>query len=225
MTPTELLRSTQRAVAPQEMLDMHGELKDLRKQQRIVDERNASDRETLASLENKQRMQQADVDRMRERDEIQQRIKYLEQSRPVWQYRDALKDFKLAKEKIKVVSAELKKLEQEVEPALRAVNAKQAYQAQIEQVVEERKQITAKAEKNTDNLDRKLKDLHDRGEGFVNEKQVETEAGKKSKTETLRLEGNITRLKKQMEEPPPDLDISAYNEKIVCFRYSIARAR
>lgn len=217
MTPIELLRSTQRAVAPQEMLDMHEELKKLRKEQKTVEERNASGRETLASLENKQRMQQADVERMRERNEIQKRIGYLEKSRPIWQYRDVLKDFKLAKEKGKIVGAELKDLEKEVEPALRAVNAKQAYQEQIEQVVKERKQLTAKAEKNSDNLDRKLKDLYDRGEGLAVEKQAENDGGRKSKGETVRLEGNISRLKKQMEEPPPDLDVSVFNEKSVCF--------
>ncbi|KAL8784967.1 MAG: hypothetical protein Q9195_008833 [Heterodermia aff. obscurata] len=213
MTPVELLRSTQRAVAPQEMLDMHEELKDLRKQQKIVEERNASGQETLASLENKQRMQQADVERMRERNDIQQRIKYLEKSRPIWHYRDALKDFQLAKEKGKIVTAELKNLQKEVEPALRAVNAKQAYQEQIGQVVEERKETTVKVEKKADNLDLKLKELHERSEGFVNERHAEIESGKKSKAETVRLEGNITRLKKQIDEPPPDLDVSAVNEK------------
>ena len=225
MTPIELLRSTQRAVAPQEMLDMHDQLKDLRKEQRKVEDRNASEQETLASLENKQRMQQADVDRMRERNVIQTRIGNLEKSRPIWEYRDAFKDFNLARENGKIVRRELKSLQKEVEPALRAVNAKEAYQAQIEQVVKERKQNTAKAEKNTDNLDRKLKDLHERGEGFLNERQAENDAGRKSKAETVRLEGNITRLKKQMEEPVPELDIPTFNERIVCILYPILRAR
>ena len=225
MTPIELLRSTQRAVAPQEMLDMHDGLKELRKTQKKVEEKNASCQETLASLENKQRMQQADVDRMRERNEIQQRITYLEKSRPIWQYRDALAEFNLAREKRKAVAGELKDLEREAGPALRAVNAKQAYEEAIEQVVKERKQITAKAEKNTDNLDRKLRELHERGEVFMHERQAESEAGRKSKTEIARIEGNIMRLKKQIEEPPPDLDISTFNERIVCIGYSVARKR
>lgn len=225
MTPIELLRSTQRAVAPQEMLDMHEELKQLRKKQKVAEEDNAASQETLASLENKQRMQQADVDRMRERNEIQQRIRYLEKSRPIWLYREARNDFKSAKEKGKIVGAELKNLQKEVEPALRAVNAKQSYQEQIEKVVKERKHTTVMAEKNSDNLDRKLKELHDLSEGFMNEKQAENEAGKKSKAETVRLEGNIARLKKQMEEPTPELDISAFNERLVCIRYPVSRAR
>ena len=216
MTPVEMLRSTQRAVAPQEMLDMHEELKQLRKKQKVTEEDITASQETLASLENKQRMQQVDVDRMRERNEIQQRIRYLEKSRPIWLYREARNDFNTAKEKHKIVGAELKNLQKEVEPALRAADAKESYQEQTEKVVKERKHTTATAEKNSDNLDRKLKELSELREGFANERHAENEAGKKSKAEVVRIEGNITRLKKQMEEPAPELDVAAYNERLVC---------
>lgn len=224
MTPVELLRSTQRAVAPQEMLDMHDALKQLRKQQKIVEAENTSNQDTLSSLENRQRMQQADVDRMRERVEIQERIKNLEKSRPIWHYRDARAELQEAKEKSRTVAAELRNLEEEVGPALRAVNAKQAYQAQIEQVVKERKQAVSKAEKDADTIDRKLRELHDRTEEFRAQRNAENNGGRQSRSDVVRLEGNIARLKKQIEEPPPDLDISTYNERIVSIFYFVAQA-
>lgn len=220
MTPIELLRSTQRAVAPQEMLDMHDQLKELRREQKMVEAENTSNQDTLSSLENRQRMQQADVDRMRERNEIQERIRNLEKSRPIWQYRDVRKEMNAAKEKNKTAEAELKALKDEVEPALRAVNAKQAYQARIEQVVKERKQAATKAEKDADALDKKMRDLHERTIELDNERSAESNGGRQSRQEVARLEGNIARLKKQIEEPPPDLDISSYNEKIVGIPYS-----
>lgn len=219
MTPIELLRSTQRAVAPQEMLDMHDQLKELRREQKMVEAENASNQDTLSSLENRQRMQQADVDRMRERNEIQERIKFLEKSRPIWHYRDARKELNEAKEQNQIAEAELKALQDEVEPALRAVNAKQAYHARIEQVVKERKQAATKAEKDADVLDKKMKDLHERTVELDNERTAEGNGGRQSRQEAARLEGNIARLKKQIEEPPPDLDISSYNEKIVSTSY------
>lgn len=216
MTPVELLRSTQRAVAPQEMIDMHEELKELRKNQKTVEDGNTSNQETLSSLENRQRMQQADVERMRERNEVQQRIEFLEKSRPIWQYRDAKAAHKEAKEKRNDASQELAKLEAEVEPSLRAVNAKQAYLTQIEVAVKDRGQKIKQAERATDGLDQKLQDLHEEGKKFMTGIKGEADAARKKKQDIPRIELVIARLKKQLEEPPPDLDISSYNEQIVC---------
>ena len=215
MTPVELLWSTQRAVAPQEMLDMHDALKELRRQKKLVEAENTSNQDTLSNLENRQRLQQADVDRMRERHEIQEHVRKLEKSRPLWQYRDAQTAYKEASQNSKDAARELKTLQDEVEPLLRAVNAKEVYQTRIDNVVKERKMLAAKAEKDADTIDRKMKDLHDRGEELESERAAECENGRQSKKEAARLEGNVARLKKQLEEPPPDLDTAAYNEQIV----------
>lgn len=219
MTPVELLRSTQRAVAPQEMIDMHENLKELGKQQKIVEYENNSNQETLTNLEDRQRVQQADVERMRERNEIQQRIENLEKARPIWQYRDARTVHREAKAKKDEASKELADLKAEVEPSLRAVNAKQIYQGQIEKVVKERGQAVKQAERAADSIDQKLRELHERQNDLENEAKAEGEGGKKIKSDISRMEGNCARLKKQIDEPPPDLDISAYNEQIVGMAY------
>ena len=215
MTPVELLRSTQRAVAPQKMIDMHDSLKKLRHEQRLVEDENNSTQDTLANLESRQRMQQADVERMRERNEIQQRVEFLEKSRPIWQYRDARDAFQLAKTKKNEAKKELDELEAEVEPSLRAFNAKQVYQRQIEKVVKERNSAVKQVERVADGFDQKLQNLHERSKDIENEAKAEVDGARKKKQDVARSEGNITRLKKQMEEPPPELDISAYNEQIV----------
>ena len=215
MTPVELLRSTQRAVAPQEMMDMHDNLKELRKQQKMVEAEHSSNQETLTNLETRQRMQQADVERMRERNEIQQKIQFLERSRPIGQYKDARATHGEAKQLKEAAIKELNELEAEVEPSLRAVNAKQAYQNQIESAVKERSQIVKQAERTADAVDQKIKELHDRYKELNHEVDVETSGGKKSRSEIARLQGCIARLNKQMEEPPPELDVQSYNEQIV----------
>ena len=215
MTPVELLRSTLRAVAPQEMIDMHEGLKKLRKEQKMVEDEDTSTQETLANLEDRQRMQQADVERMRERNQIQRRIEFLEKSRPIWQYRDARTVHHEAKNKKEEANKELVELEAELEPNLHAVNAKQAYHRQIEVVVKERGQAVKQAERVADNIDQNLRSLHERNKDLENEGKAEIEGARKKKQDVVRLEGTIARLQKQMEEPPPEMDISSYNEQIV----------
>lgn len=215
MNPVELLHSTQRAVAPQEMLNMHDRLKEFRKIQKVIEAENDANRDTLSNLENRQRMQQADVDRMRERQEIQDRVNKLEKARPVWEYRAAQNVFKAEKEKAKAAANELKDLKEEVGPALRAVNAKQGYQTRIEQVVKERKLVVDKEVKDADVIERKLKDLHEREKEFKNEKNAESTGGRQSRSEVARFEGNISRLKRQMDDPPPELDVASHNEQMV----------
>ncbi|KAL8900546.1 MAG: hypothetical protein Q9207_005638 [Kuettlingeria erythrocarpa] len=213
MTPIELLRSTQRAVAPQEMLDMHDELKEHRQKQKAIQAKVQADQDTLVNLENRHRMQADDVQRMRERELTKQRVRYLEAARPIPKYKEA-KDMHVATKHSKRQAAnELADLKREVEPSLRAVNAKEEYQQQVEAVTNTRKRLVQEAEKTADGIDRKLKTLHDRKGEFEAEMEAEKHGGKENRKEVARLEQNVVRLKKQIEEEPPDLDISGYNER------------
>ena len=223
MTPIELLRSTQRAVAPQEMLDWHDELKDLRKKQRDVEIHKASDVDNLANLESRQRMQEADVARMREREEIKQRVKMLEASRPFARYRGARLKQQAAKQRRKDAASELKTLEDEIQPTLQAVNRKQAYRGQIETVMNERRAIVDRLGRKAHTYVQKMEGLQEKINDYENEKSAERAGGKQSKQESIRFEQNITRLKKQLEERPADIDVPAYNERIVSLGNTIYR--
>ena len=215
MTPVELLKSTQRAVASQEMIDMHDNLKELRQQQKEIQAREVSDQDTLGNLEGRQRMQEADVERMREREKIKEKVRFLEAAKPFARYRGARTKYLEAKAQKKEQTLALKKLEREVEPSLRAVNEKQQYQQQIEVVVRERRQAIDHADRVANTLDKRVGTLSDRGDELVKERDTEIEGGKKDKQNIARAELAISRLKKQMEEEPPALDISSCNEKIV----------
>ncbi|KAL8688902.1 MAG: hypothetical protein Q9218_005299, partial [Villophora microphyllina] len=214
MTPVELLRSTQRAVAPQEMLDMHDELKDHRQKQKSIQAKVEGDQDALQNLENRQRMQADDVQRMRDREVIKERVRLLEASRPFADYREAKAKHAEAKERRIAAVADLKKLEEDVEPSLTAVNAKQAYTQQVQLASRERKKGVQDAEANADKIDRKLKTLHDRKAELEGDVEAEKTAGKESRKEIARLDQNIVRLKKQIEEPPPDTDTTGFNERI-----------
>ena len=214
MTPVELLRSTQRAVASQEMIDMHEDLKELRREQKNLQAKNATDQEQLENLESRQRLQEADVERMREREAIEKQIKMLEISRPLAAYRAARNAHAEAKERKKVAQTELTRLEKEVEPSLRASKAKEQYRAQVAAVVTERKTAISKAERQADTIDKTFKDLQDRHNDLVAADAAEKNVGKKHRQDILRLEGVMTELKRQMEVEPPELDVQAYNRRI-----------
>ena len=214
MTPVELLRSTQRAVAPQDMIDMHEELKDLRRKQKDVQARLVADEDALANLEGRQRLQEADVERMRERQQVERHVEMLEAARPFAEYRSARQTFNDAKSKKAEAQQELTRLTQEVEPSLRAVNSKHRYKEQIRSVVDERKSSVGNAERHADSIDRKFQDLQDKNNDLVAQTEAERVSGKSKKLEVARREQNIARLKKSMEEQPSELDTQSYNERI-----------
>lgn len=214
MTPVELLRSTQRAVASQDMIDMHENLKDLRRKQKGIQANNTADQEQLDNLESRQRLQEADVERMRERELIETHVRMLEAARPFAAYRDAKTEYSEAKERKKVAQNELTKLEKEVEPSLRAVKAKERYKAQIAAVVTVRKTNISKAERQADSIDKIFKDLQDKHNDLVAADSAEKSGGKKHRQEIVRLEGTINQLKRQMDVEPSELDVQAYNRRI-----------
>ena len=214
MTPVELLRSTQRAVASQEMIDMHESLKELRRNQKDIQAKNAADQEQLDNLEGRQRLQEADVERMREREQIETHVKMLEAARPFAAYRSARSAHNERKEIRKAAQIELTRLTKEIEPSLRAVNAKEQYRAQIASVVTQRKTAISQVERHADAIDKKFKDLQDQHNELVAADSAEKSGGKKHRQEIIRLEASIGQLKRQMEVEPPELDVQAYNRRI-----------
>ncbi|KAL8659993.1 MAG: hypothetical protein Q9226_000156, partial [Calogaya cf. arnoldii] len=214
MTPVELLRSTQRAVAPQEMLDMHDELKEHRQKQRSIQAKAQADQDALDNLENRQRMQADDVQRMRDREVIKERVRLMEGLRPFLAYREAKKDFGKAKDRKQKAIKDLDDLKNEVEPSLRAVSAKEAYQKQIEAVTNARRKVVSDAEKTADNIDRKLQTLLGRKGELEAEADAEVKAGRETRNDIKRFQGFISTLKRRIDEEQPDLDVSGYNERI-----------
>ncbi|KAL8729130.1 MAG: hypothetical protein Q9166_004961 [cf. Caloplaca sp. 2 TL-2023] len=214
MTPVELLRSTQRAVAPQKMLDMHDELKEHRQKQKSIQAKAQADQDALDNLENRQRMQADDVQRMRDREVIKERVRLLEASRPFAAYRGARQRHAEAKERKKQAQKELDKLEKDVEPSLKAVNAKQTYQRQVEAVTNGRRKVVQDAEKTVDSIDRKLQSLLGRKAELDAEEEAEKNSGRDIRRDMPRLQQTIVSLKRRIDEEQPDLDISGYNEQI-----------
>jgi len=213
MNPVEMLASTQRAAAPAYMTEWHEELKKLRAEQKNGQREQKGMREQLAHLENRQNLQRVDVERIRERTEVLAKIETLEKLRPFAQFTVAKQKHDEIKKRKKTVTAELKKLTNEVAPALRAVNAKQSYKEKIEKVFKTRERLLERGEAELQTLEIKHNAAVDNIGDSDRKRNVEHKTEKDRKNEVVRIEGNISRIRSQMQQEPIDFDPAAYNER------------
>jgi structural maintenance of chromosomes protein 5 len=215
MTPVELLQSTQRAAAEPEMLQFHEDLKKLRAHQKELLNNSKGDREVLQNLESRQDMQRDDVERLKQRDEIKQKVAWMEKCRPIPKYQDAKGRAKVAKERRLVLTTELKALKAELAPALRCVNERQNYEIQVRKALQHGREISEKADRTTENLMKKVTDLEQRLKDFDGMSDAERRSIKTKKEDKNRLRGIIGRIKKQMEDELEPFDPKAANDKMV----------
>jgi chromosome segregation ATPase len=215
LTPVELLNSTQRAAAGPEMIEWHESLKKLRAEQKKLQLDNLSDKDLLANLENRQEMQRVDVERMRQRAQIKRKIEMLEQLRPVIQYREARNELKQKKIKERKLRKELEDLETELEPALRAVNAKQRYCSQLDEVVKHKKRCFEQADRDAIETVKKIEQFDDALKDLNNQIEAEKKSGQSYRQEATKIQQTINRLNRELNDEPAELDIGWYNERIV----------
>ncbi|KAI9828295.1 MAG: Structural maintenance of chromosomes protein 5 [Thelocarpon impressellum] len=214
LTPVELLQSTQRAAAGPLMLQWHDILKQLRGEQKKVQAQQDSDKEHLANLDGRQQMLRGDVERLREREGIQERVKMLEAMRPLPRYREARAAHAAARNRKREAQTALKRLEDEVEPSLRAVNAKQTYRGQIVKGAVERTRAVERAELAADDMLKALREKEDGIAELHREIQVERDGDKVRRRDVVRLKEKIQTLERQMHEAPVDFNPASYNERI-----------
>jgi len=214
MSPTEILESTQRAVAARGMIERHENLKELRIKQKELLTENKGNREHLQNLENRQDMQRTEVERMRERAAVKKRLDWLERCRPIPQYADAKRRADEAKARAKELSAELRSLKDESGPALGKVNAKQQYERQVRELKDQCKKNVATNERNCDRIE---KDIEAK-ETAMKDLDTNFEAEKKSiapkREEMKRTQQRIAVLKHQKAQQPEDFDSRAINQEI-----------
>jgi len=215
LSSVELLHSTQRAAAGPEMLNWHEALKNLRSKQKKLEMDNSGDKETLVNLENRQEMQRADVEKMRERAQIKRKIEILEICRPVVEYREHFEAVQTLKETRTQLNAEYQQIKADNAPILLAVEAKEAYIAELNGVKDDRKDAVDDASKVTsergnliDEFDVKIKDLN----GQI---EAERKSGQSQKAEATKAQQTINRLERQLEEEVVEFDPEFYNETLV----------
>ena len=215
MSPVDLLRSTQRAVASQDMIDWHDKLKELRQQQRTIETQNTSDQATLKSMEDRQRLQEADVLRLREREAVKNRIRLLQVVRPVTVYHGAQNEYRSAKRVHQEAKRGLQQLERDVEPSMRAVTEKEMYRDAVKSAVDDRKKYLTEIGTKTNKASEKVDELHQEANQLDKQVEKERKGALANKQEYARLSQIVVRLQTQLEQKPDESDLDAINRQIV----------
>jgi chromosome segregation ATPase len=221
-TPVDLLRETLRAAAPEQMLRWQKQLQDLHKDKKGLSEASQADVATLQNLQSRQQGLQADVDRLREREEIQERVGNLQSALVLAQYQQARENNNQAKERRKEAERALKRLERESGPSLEAVNRKQEYAQQVEAAVSGRTQALSGIMRQAEELGRQVHTAGEDIKEFENKQDSERKGFDERKKEVAASRSKITALQADLKNRPSDFNAADWNQKIVGVHHTCA---
>lgn len=214
-TPVDLLHETLRAAAPEEMLEWQRQLQDLHKDKKGLSEAVHTDSDTLKNLESRQQGLQADVDRIREREEILEQVKNLKSALVLSRYQEARDLHSSAKERKKIAERSLRRLEQESGPSLVAVNDKQEYARQIEAVIPRRRQALKDAEETAKKRARDVSVATGNIKEFDNKLEAERKDHEAKKKEVAQSRSRLTALQGDLKNRPEEFNPGEFNRNIV----------
>jgi predicted nucleic acid-binding Zn-ribbon protein len=210
----DLLRETLRAAAPEEMLEWQRQLQELYKEKKELAEAASTDAETLQNLENRNQGLQADVDRVREREEIQEQVRNLEGALVVAKYEDVRRRMVEAKKKRKEAEESLKSLEESSGPSLQAINDKQSYARQIEDCLPLRQSAVEDAERTAGKLAADVRSLSDKIKALENDQAAERKGFETKKKDVAASRSKLTALQADLKNRPPEFNAAEWNQRI-----------
>ncbi|KAF7553737.1 hypothetical protein G7046_g7010 [Stylonectria norvegica] len=213
-TPVGLLHETLRAAAPEEMLAWQSQLRDLHKDKKELGEAAHADADTLKNLDSRQQGLQADVDRIREREEIQRKAKDLKSALILAKYQEARTANSVAKERKKEAERSLRRLEEESGPSLEAVNQKQQYSQQIDAVIPGRKRALKDAEDAAKKLARDVSSATEAIKEFENKLGAEHQGFNVKKKDLMQSKTRITNLQADQKRQPKEFNAGEFNTSI-----------
>jgi structural maintenance of chromosomes protein 5 len=215
LSPVDLLQQTQRAAAPGYMLEWHDELKKLRKEQKTLELQDEADKDQLGRLENRQQNLHAEVERLQERIKVQEKVDLLKKMVPFVEYKIAVQQYEVSKEKKKIAHARFKELSDRVAPTLQSINAKKCYRDQIKVVVGEREKALESAERDADVFVKTIEGLTESVTKIENNVKSIGNVDKKRRADILKLQDRIKTLKIQANETPIEYNPAEWSERIV----------
>ncbi|OAA67640.1 structural maintenance of chromosome complex subunit SmcA [Cordyceps fumosorosea ARSEF 2679] len=213
-TPVQLLHETIRAAAPEEMLIWQSQLRELFKEKKGLTENSQNDVETLENLMARQEGLQAEVDRLRERDEIQKRLDDLKIVKVLVRYQEARDRFLKAKELKKKAQESLRRLETESGPSLQAVNRKEAYLDKLKSALSGKERALQQCHDVSDALDQKVKDEQASMDAFDTKMVSERKLFNARKNEVAAARARLTSLQADLKNCPGEFNASEWNQKI-----------
>ncbi|KAF2404194.1 putative ABC/SMC5 protein [Trichodelitschia bisporula] len=214
MTPIQLLESTQKAAAPEQVTVWHNQLKELGTTRNGMHAQNKTHEDNMRQLQARQAAQKAEVDRMHERQVLLKKLDTLEKCRPGVKYVAEKKRVDELKEQKDECSAELEALEVQLQPALDVIAQKEAYRNQVAAVVHQRKQQTNSQDAAARNMAVKVESFKGQIQEQIQARDAEKKSERDRRDNIRRREATIGRLKARLNEQPPEFDAVAWNTRI-----------
>ncbi|CAI6093983.1 unnamed protein product [Clonostachys chloroleuca] len=213
-SPVELLQETLRAAAPEQMLEWQEELRELHKEKKELGEVAERDGENLKNLESRQQGLQADVDRIRERAEIEEKVKNLKSAQLLSRYNDARKKLVLAKNRKTDAEKALDRLKRETGPSLEAIKKKQAYAQKAKALVPIKERLQRNSEAESERLLKEAGRAAEQMNEWNNKINAERTGFEEKKQELAQCRQKITALQADHRNRPPEFNGPEWNQKV-----------
>ncbi|KAI0030174.1 P-loop containing nucleoside triphosphate hydrolase protein [Vararia minispora EC-137] len=194
MTPQQLLRETERSAGDDRLTAWHDALVNAGKERKELAELLAADNKQLETLQERNANLERDVQRFKERKEIERQIALLELIVPFMEYTEARERYTKAKEEQRRLHKEVQDLRKRHEPLH---NLRKRFESQHRKLNELRDDKKKEAQQD---VQTKLQNLK--------------KAEKKRLKDIEDLEKNIAKIQRQLEEPVDLEDIQAIQEEI-----------
>ena len=214
-TPVDLLHETLRAAAPEEMLQWQSQLQELHKDKKEVGAAVHSDTDALRNLENRQQGLQADVDRIREREEIQSKVELLRKAHLMCRYQDARQQYVDSKTRRVAAKQRLRRFERDSGPSLQAVNQKQEYAKRVGALIPLQRRAVKEAERASQDLAARVNTASDLVKEFQSKIDAERKGFETKKKDLQTARQKITSLQADIKQQPPEFNSADWNQKIV----------
>ncbi|RMZ71017.1 structural maintenance of chromosomes 5 smc5 [Pyrenophora seminiperda CCB06] len=222
MSDVDRLRETQRAAAPPHMVEWHDALKDLRQEERKLETKRQNEGKHLEALKKVQTAAQADVDRIRERQEITTKSNCLRKARPVIELRLCRKEIDQLRDSLRIAKLELDEIKVDVAPARQAQSEMESYRSDIEQVVSLRKNRVDQIKKKADSLMAAIEADRDRADEFESDIKTEVITMKERKKDIARIRTEINTLEQRRQQEPEPYHADSYEKRKTDIRAQIS---
>lgn len=225
LNAVDLLAKTLEAAAPLDMKAMQAELREVYRAQRAAEEQMQMDAARLRILEGRHQTQQADVERYREREEIERAIGDLEDCEPLVRYYEARRKSRALKHRRRVLNHELLDLTARLQPALAAIGEKKAYHEELKSGLAARTAVLQSAEQAVGQALASVEQVEDRILAATAQQAAMGESRDKKRKEISAIRQRITALEARVKNKPPEFVAAEWNLKIVSGRVAFEQTR
>lgn len=196
----DLLNKTLQAAAPEEVIQQQVELKKMFDEQRTLQRSMETEGEHLRSLQTRQQGLQADVERLREREQIQKVVTDLKDCRLVAEYNEKKSLFEQTKEQKKRAQQQLARLRELNGPSLDDLTSKQQYERQIDAVLKARRSRAKDAGDGADKALQTAENVQEEIKNLENQKNAELQSLSRKRQQVSDERTKITKLEAQYKK-------------------------